>query len=45
LVKDFGLMLEEAKRLGMPLPLTSEAHQLCTATSEAGHGAECRPSA
>jgi 3-hydroxyisobutyrate dehydrogenase-like beta-hydroxyacid dehydrogenase len=39
-LKDFGLMLEEAKRLGMPLPLTSVAHQLCTAASAAGHGAE-----
>jgi 2-hydroxy-3-oxopropionate reductase len=39
-LKDFGLMLEEAKRLGLPLPLTSVAHQLCTATSAAGHGAE-----
>jgi 3-hydroxyisobutyrate dehydrogenase-like beta-hydroxyacid dehydrogenase len=39
-LKDFGLMLDEAKRLGMPLPLTSVAHQLCTATSAAGHGGE-----
>jgi len=39
-LKDFGLMLEEGKRLGMPLPLTSVAHQLCTAASAAGHGAE-----
>jgi 3-hydroxyisobutyrate dehydrogenase-like beta-hydroxyacid dehydrogenase len=39
-LKDFGLMLDEAKRLGMPLPLTSVAHQLCTATSAAGHGDE-----
>ncbi|MBM3218681.1 MAG: NAD(P)-dependent oxidoreductase [Candidatus Rokubacteria bacterium] len=39
-LKDFGLMLEEAKRLGMPLPLTSVAHQLCTATSAAGHGGD-----
>ena len=39
-LKDFSLMLDEAKRLGMPLPLTSVAHQLCTATSAAGHGAE-----
>ena len=39
-LKDFGLMLDEARRLGMPLPLTSVAHQLCTATSAAGHGAE-----
>ncbi len=33
-------MLEEGKRLGMPLPLTSVAHQLCTAASAAGHGGE-----
>ncbi len=39
-LKDFGLMLKEAERLGMPLPLTSVAHQLCTATSAAGHGHE-----
>jgi 3-hydroxyisobutyrate dehydrogenase-like beta-hydroxyacid dehydrogenase len=39
-LKDFGLMLEEGKRLGVPLPLTSVAHQLCTATSAAGRGAE-----
>ena len=37
-LKDFTLMLEEGKRLGMPLPLTSVAHQLCTATSAAGRG-------
>lgn len=39
-LKDFGLMLKEAEHLGMPLPLTSVAHQLCTATSAAGHGDE-----
>lgn len=39
-LKDFGLMLDEGKRLGVPLPLTSVAHQLCTATTAAGHGAE-----
>jgi 2-hydroxy-3-oxopropionate reductase len=39
-LKDFALMLEEGKRLGMPLPLTSVAHQLCTAASAAGHGGE-----
>jgi 3-hydroxyisobutyrate dehydrogenase-like beta-hydroxyacid dehydrogenase len=39
-LKDFALMLEEGKRLGMPLPLTSVAHQLCTATSAAGRGGE-----
>ncbi|MBI1845828.1 MAG: NAD(P)-dependent oxidoreductase [Candidatus Rokubacteria bacterium] len=39
-LKDFRLMLEEGQRLGVPLPLTSVAHQLCTAASAAGHGAE-----
>ena len=39
-LKDFGLMLAEGARLGVPLPLTSVAHQLCTATSSAGHGDE-----
>jgi len=39
-LKDFGLMLKEGERLGVPLPLTSVAHQLCTATSAAGHGGE-----
>ncbi len=33
-------MLKEGERLGVPLPLTSVAHQLCTATSAAGHGDE-----
>ena len=39
-MKDFRLMLEEGARLGVPLPLTSVAHQLCMATSAAGHGDE-----
>lgn len=39
-LKDFGLMLKEGERLGVPLPLTSVAHQLCTAASAAGHGDE-----
>jgi 3-hydroxyisobutyrate dehydrogenase-like beta-hydroxyacid dehydrogenase len=39
-LKDFALMLDEGKRLGVPLPLTSVAHQLCTATSAAGRGDE-----
>jgi 3-hydroxyisobutyrate dehydrogenase-like beta-hydroxyacid dehydrogenase len=37
-MKDFRLMLAEGERLGVPLPLTSVAHQLCTAASAAGHG-------
>jgi 3-hydroxyisobutyrate dehydrogenase-like beta-hydroxyacid dehydrogenase len=39
-VKDFKLMLEEGVRLGVPLPLTSLAQQLCLATTAAGHGGE-----
>ena len=39
-LKDFALMLDEGKRLGVPMPLTSVAHQLCTATSAAGRGDE-----
>ena len=39
-LKDFRLMLEEGNRLGVALPLTSVANQLCTAASAAGHGAE-----
>jgi 3-hydroxyisobutyrate dehydrogenase-like beta-hydroxyacid dehydrogenase len=39
-MKDFRLMLEEGGRVGVPLPLTSVAHQLCMATSAAGHGGE-----
>jgi 3-hydroxyisobutyrate dehydrogenase-like beta-hydroxyacid dehydrogenase len=39
-LKDFRLMLEEGANLGVPLPLTSVAQQLCTAASSAGHGAE-----
>jgi 3-hydroxyisobutyrate dehydrogenase-like beta-hydroxyacid dehydrogenase len=39
-LKDFRLMLEEGQRLGVALPLTSLAQQLCTATVAAGHGGE-----
>lgn len=39
-MKDFRLMLEEGARVMAPLPLTSVAHQLCMATSSAGHGGE-----
>ncbi|MGH7388035.1 MAG: NAD(P)-dependent oxidoreductase [Candidatus Rokuibacteriota bacterium] len=39
-LKDFRLMLEEGARLGVPLPLTSVASQLCTAASAGGHGDE-----
>ncbi|PYN38214.1 MAG: 2-hydroxy-3-oxopropionate reductase [Candidatus Rokuibacteriota bacterium] len=39
-LKDFRLMLEEAQRLGVALPLTSLTQQLCTATAAAGRGGE-----
>jgi 3-hydroxyisobutyrate dehydrogenase-like beta-hydroxyacid dehydrogenase len=39
-LKDFKLMLEEGKRLGVPLPLTSITQQLTTATATAGRGNE-----
>jgi 3-hydroxyisobutyrate dehydrogenase-like beta-hydroxyacid dehydrogenase len=39
-LKDFKLMLEEGRRLGIPLPLTSVAQQLVTATAVAGRGEE-----
>ena len=39
-LKDFKLMLEEGRRLGVPLPLTSVTQQLVTATAVAGRGAE-----
>ena len=39
-LKDFSLMLDEGRLLGVPLPLTSLAQQICTATSAAGRGSE-----
>jgi len=39
-LKDFRLMLEEGQRLGVALPLTGLAQQLCTATVAAGRGGE-----
>ncbi len=39
-LKDFRLMLEEAQRLGVALPLTSLTQQLCTAAVAAGHGGD-----
>jgi 3-hydroxyisobutyrate dehydrogenase-like beta-hydroxyacid dehydrogenase len=39
-LKDFRLMLEEAQRLGVALPLTSLTQQLCTATVAAGRGGD-----
>ncbi|HKA31977.1 MAG TPA: NAD(P)-dependent oxidoreductase [Candidatus Binatia bacterium] len=39
-LKDFKLMLDEASRLGVALPLTTVTQQLATATSAAGRGGE-----
>jgi 3-hydroxyisobutyrate dehydrogenase-like beta-hydroxyacid dehydrogenase len=39
-LKDFALMLDEGRRLGVPLPLTSLTKQLCTATAADGRGGE-----
>src|SRR6266545_2542782 len=39
-LKDFKLMLEEGRRLGVPLPLTSITQQLATAAAAAGRGEE-----
>jgi 2-hydroxy-3-oxopropionate reductase len=39
-LKDFELMLEEGRRLGVALPLTSLAQQLATATAAAGRDEE-----
>jgi 3-hydroxyisobutyrate dehydrogenase-like beta-hydroxyacid dehydrogenase len=39
-LKDFNLMLEEGRRLGVALPLTSITQQLATAAAAAGHAEE-----
>lgn len=39
-LKDFKLMLEEGQHLGVALPLTSLAYELCIATTAAGHREE-----
>ncbi|HUG38782.1 MAG TPA: NAD(P)-dependent oxidoreductase, partial [Candidatus Limnocylindrales bacterium] len=39
-LKDFKLMLDEGMRVGAPLPLTSLARELCSATSAGGRGHE-----
>lgn len=39
-LKDFQLMLDEAQRLGVALPLTSLVKQLCVTASAAGHGTD-----
>ncbi len=38
-VKDLGIVLDQARTLGFPLPLAAAAHQLFIAASAAGHGA------
>ena len=39
-VKDLGIVLDSARRMTFPLPLTAAAHQMYLATSAAGHGGE-----
>ena len=39
-LKDFKLILDEAARLGVPLPLTTVAQQLAMATAASGRGEE-----
>lgn len=39
-VKDLGIVLDSARRLTFPLPLTATAHQMFLATSAHGHGGE-----
>jgi len=39
-VKDLGIVLESAKSVGFPTPLTAAAHQLFTMASSAGFGGE-----
>ena len=36
-VKDLGIVLDAARRLTFPLPLTAAAHQMYLATSAHGH--------
>ena len=37
-VKDLGLVLDSARKLSFPLPLTATAHQIFLAAAAAGHG-------
>ena len=39
-VKDLGIVLDAARKLTFPLPLTAAAHQMYLATSAHGHGGE-----
>ena len=39
-IKDLGIVLDSAKKLPFPLPLTSSAHQMYLAAAAHGHGLE-----
>ena len=39
-LKDFHLMLEEGGRVGVPLPLTGLARELCTAAAARGRSGQ-----
>jgi 3-hydroxyisobutyrate dehydrogenase len=39
-VKDLGIVLDTARKGGMPLPLTATAHQMFLMAAAAGHGGE-----
>jgi 3-hydroxyisobutyrate dehydrogenase len=39
-VKDLGIVLDSGRRLGMPLPLASAAHQMFLLAAAAGHAGE-----
>jgi 3-hydroxyisobutyrate dehydrogenase len=39
-VKDLGIVVDTGRRLGLPLPLASAAHQLFLLAAAAGHGGE-----
>ena len=39
-VKDLGIVLDSGKKLGMPLPLASTAHQMFLLAAAAGHAGE-----
>jgi 3-hydroxyisobutyrate dehydrogenase len=39
-VKDLGIVLDSARRMTFPLPITASAHQLYLAAAAHGHGME-----
>jgi 3-hydroxyisobutyrate dehydrogenase len=39
-VKDLGIVLDSARRMTFPLPITASAHQLYLAAAAQGHGME-----